>query len=126
VGGIKTAEAITYLRAAISNILKPTDEAKEAAKSLDISFGLTALQSKGLVGFFKELSEVTSKYKNQAEIIATLFGQEAGSGINQLIRDHGKALEEMAQKEKEAAGVTKEAVSKMDTQKMPISSSQKR
>ncbi|MEY4505293.1 MAG: hypothetical protein RL154_1593, partial [Pseudomonadota bacterium] len=116
-GGIHTAEAITYLRQAVTNIIKPSEEAQRAAKALGIEFSQAALQKDGLVGFFTKLSDATEKYSNQAEILANLFGQEAASGINQLIRNHASALKESAEAQKNNSGAMEEANAKMDTAK---------
>lgn len=57
-GGMDTSKATTGLKAALSNIINPSKEAQEAAKSLNIDFSAQALSEKGLSGF---LSDIQSK-----------------------------------------------------------------
>lgn len=66
-GGIQTAEAVTGLKAILTNIIKPSKEASEAASALGIEFGAAALESKGLAGF---LNDVTNKVKENGPAIA--------------------------------------------------------
>lgn len=49
--GIATSEGVSALKAALSNIIKPTKEAENAAKALGISFDAKTLGDKGLMGF---------------------------------------------------------------------------
>ncbi|GEM_PF-5138246 len=116
-GGIGTAETITYLSAAIQNITKPSEEAKKVAKQLGIEFNFQGLQAKGAIEFFRELSEKTKEYSNQAEIITQLFGSEASRGVNQMLRGNAEALEKMAEAQRDNSGATDEAADKMDTAK---------
>lgn len=53
--GIGTSQAVTGLKAALSNIVKPTTEASDAAEVLGIDFSAAALQSKGLIPFLNEI-----------------------------------------------------------------------
>lgn len=69
--GIGTAEAVTGLKATLSNILKPSKEASDAAKELGIDFSLAGLQSKGLAGFLDELVTATG---GSEEKLLSLFG----------------------------------------------------
>lgn len=55
--GLGTSESITALKAAMSNIIKPSKEASEAAQTLGIDFSVSALQSKGWIGFLEEVRE---------------------------------------------------------------------
>lgn len=55
--GLGTSESITALKAAMSNIIKPSKEAAEAAQTLGIDFSVSALQSKGWIGFLEEVRE---------------------------------------------------------------------
>ena len=59
--GIKTKEAITALKAAFSNIIKPQNKAADMADELGLQFDSTALKSKGLLGFMKELQKTLQK-----------------------------------------------------------------
>lgn len=53
--GIGTSEAVTGLKAALSNIVKPSSEASEAAEVLGLDFSAAALQSKGFSGFMGDV-----------------------------------------------------------------------
>lgn len=53
--GIGTSQAVTGLKAALSNIVKPTTEAADAAEILGIDFSSAALQSKGLIPFLDDI-----------------------------------------------------------------------
>lgn len=69
--GIKTSEATTGLKAALSNIIKPSSEAGKAAEELGVAFGASALQSQGLEGLLKSLMEATG---GNVEEMARFFG----------------------------------------------------
>lgn len=53
--GIESQKATTFLRAAITELLKPTDDAVKTAKSMGIEFGSEALAAKGLTGVLNDL-----------------------------------------------------------------------
>ena len=65
------SESITGLKAAISNIIKPSAEASELAKKLGINFNASALQSEGFAAF---LQDVQKKSHGNIETMAKLFG----------------------------------------------------
>lgn len=67
--GIGTSEAVTGLKASLSNIIKPTKEASEAADALGLDFSAASLQSKGLVPF---LDDIKASLKNAAPEFAML------------------------------------------------------
>ena len=58
-GGIQTKQAVTGLKAALSNVIKVTPKAEKAAKALGLEFSQAALAEKGFVEFFKEIKEKT-------------------------------------------------------------------
>lgn len=87
--GVQTSSAITGLRAVMSNVLKPTSEAAEAAEALGLEFGAAALQSKGLTGF---LQDVLDKTGGSAEELAKLFGSV--EGLSQIMLLGGSAAED--------------------------------
>lgn len=74
---LPAASAMTGLRSAVSNILTPTEKAKEVAASLGLEFNATALSSKGLSGF---LQEVKDKTGGNIETMGQLFGNVEGLG----------------------------------------------
>ena len=53
--GLATNKATTGLKAALSSVIKPTEQAAQAAELLDIEFSASAVQSKGLTGFLEDL-----------------------------------------------------------------------
>ena len=55
--GLDTAESVTALKAAMSNIIKPSKEAGDAAEALGIDFSVSALQSKGWIGFMQDVKK---------------------------------------------------------------------
>jgi len=69
--GAPTTEAITGIKAALSNIIKPSAEAAELAAELGLSFDATALQSRGFEGVLQDVYTATGG--NVSEM-AKLFG----------------------------------------------------
>ena len=88
--GIATSEAVSGMKAAISNVIKPTGDAQKMAKALGLDFSTTALQSKGLAGF---LAEVKDKTNGNLDAMAMLFGSVEGlNAVLALTSDKGGAL----------------------------------
>lgn len=111
--GIRTSEAITGLKAAYSNILKPSSEAAKLAQSLGLEFNAAHLKSVGWVKFLEEVKQATGR---DAEKMAQLFGSV--EGLNSILvltgkgaGDFDKVMDQMAQ----SAGMTREAYEKMLT-----------
>jgi len=109
--GLPTAEAMTSLKAALSNIIKPASEAQKIAAQLGIEFNASALESKGFEGVLRDVYTATG---GNVEQMAKLFGStEALNAVLVLAEDKtGKfknALEEM----QKATGSTTEAYDKM-------------
>lgn len=111
--GIRTSEAITGLKAAYSNILKPSSEAAKIAQSLGLEFNAAHLKSVGWVKFLEEVKQATG---GDAEKMAQLFGSV--EGLNSILvltgkgaGDFDKVMDQMAQ----SAGMTREAYEKMLT-----------
>ena len=69
--GLGTAEAVTALKAAMSNIIKPSTEATKAADSLGISFNVSSLRTKGWMPFLKDLNE-------QLKQASPIYGEMVG------------------------------------------------
>lgn len=97
--GINTSSAMTGLKAAMSNIITPSSNAKEMAEELGIQFDAAALKSKGLTGMMKEIAEAT---QGDTEKMAQLFGSvEALNTMLTLTSEGGaelfdKTMSEMA------------------------------
>lgn len=114
--GIRTSEAITGLKAAYSNILKPSAEAAKLAQSLGLEFNAAHLQSVGWVKFLDEVERATG---GDAEQMAQLFGSV--EGLNSILvltgkgaGDFDKVMDQMDQMA-QSAGMTREAYEKMLT-----------
>ena len=111
--GIATSEAITGLKAAYSNILKPSSEAAKLAQSLGLEFNAAHLQSVGWVKFLDEVKRATG---GDAEQMAQLFSSV--EGLNSILvltgkgaGDFDKVMKQMA----DSAGMTQESYEKMLT-----------
>ncbi len=74
-GGVATNEAVTGLVQVFSNVLKPSEQAKEAATALGLEFDSLALRSQGLSGF---LQNVSDKAGGSDAVMASLFGSVQG------------------------------------------------
>ncbi|MBB6716275.1 phage tail tape measure protein [Clostridium gasigenes] len=75
--GLATSESVTALKAAMSNIIKPTKEAGEAAQSLGIDFSVSSLQSKGWIGFLGDLKTGLQKASPEFDKLSVTFGNNA-------------------------------------------------
>lgn len=111
--GIATNEAVTGLKAAYSNILKPSADASKTAKQLGLNFSSAHLQSVGWAGFLEEIKEKTG---GNTETMAKLFGStEALNSVTVLAgkgsADFAKVLGEMGK----SAGMTQAAYKGMIT-----------
>ncbi len=109
--GAPTSEAITNLKAVISNIIKPTQEASDTAELLGLQFNATALETKGLDGLLAEIYQTTG---GNVEQMGKLFGStEALNAALILGADSSgtfaRALEDM----QTATGATDAAYKKM-------------
>lgn len=119
--GIATAESVTGLKAAYSNILKPTADAQKTAKSLGLEFNAAHLKS---VGWGKFLQEIKEKTHGDAEAMSKLFGStEALNGVMVLAGKGSKDFATAMGMMKNSTGATQSAYEKMLTpaEKMNIS-----
>ena len=73
--GIKQTEAVSGLRAALANVLKPTEDAVKAADALGIAFDAQALEAQGLTKFLDEIVKATG---GNVEAMSALFGSVEG------------------------------------------------
>lgn len=119
--GIATSEAVTGLKAAYSNILKPSADASKTAQQLGVDFSSAHLQSVGWAEFLDEIKEKTG---GNTETMAKLFGStEALNSVTVLAgkgsADFAKVLGQMG----DASGMTQAAYEKMltPTERMSIS-----
>ena len=109
--GINTSEAVTGMKAAISNIVKPTKDALDTAKELGIQFDVSALKTKGLSTFMQELKDKTG---GNVESMASLFGStEALNSVLALTGAQNASFNETLTESSEKAGQMKEALKKI-------------
>jgi len=73
--GMQPSTAIDALKSAISNIIKPSEQATKLAAELGIEFNATALKSKGFEGVLKDVAKATG---GSVEKMALLFGDVTG------------------------------------------------
>ena len=109
--GVKTPQAITGIRSAISNIIKPSKQATDLAAELGIQFDAQALKARGLSGFLNEVAEAT---QGNTEQMSLLFGDV--EGLNAALALTGNAADSFAESMdamEDSAGATDEAVAKM-------------
>lgn len=111
--GIATSESVTGLKAAFSNILKPSSDAAKYAKSIGLEFNAAHLQS---VGWAQMLQEIKEKTGGNTEAMGRLFGST--EALNSVLVLAGKgsgdfttAMEMM----KNSTGATQAAYEKMLT-----------
>ena len=79
--GVPAETAMSGLRQALINVIKPTDQARELAKKLGLEFSLAAIQTKGWAGFLKD---ATDKTDGSAEALSILFGDI--DGFNAILK----------------------------------------
>ena len=72
-----TSEVVTQLKAAFSNLVKPTADALKISEELGISFDATSIQTLGLKGFLDQVKEATG---GNVETMGKLFGSVEGLG----------------------------------------------
>ncbi|MFZ3172078.1 MAG: phage tail tape measure protein [Carboxydocellales bacterium] len=109
--GIKTSEAVTGLKSAFSNIMKPAKEASDLAKQLGLDFNAAHLQS---VGWAKFLEEVKQKTGGNAEQMAKLFGSvEALNSVMVLTGKGSGDLNSVLKQMENTTGLTQQAFDKV-------------
>lgn len=107
VAGVQPEVAVTGLRQAISNIIKPTAEAEAVANRLGIGFGAAALKSRGLSGV---LSDIAAKTKGSAALNLQLFGTvEALTAVQPLLNDELERYNKFLGNQQNSAGVAQKA-----------------
>lgn len=113
--GIQGSQAGTTLRGAISRLSKPTDDMQEAMDELGISFYDSNGKMKSLteqVGMLRKATEgMTDEQKNN--LLVTLYGQEALSGMMALINEGEGSLGDLAEAYKGCDGEAQKAAETM-------------
>ena len=106
-----TSQAITAIKAALSNIIKPSSEAQKATEELGIEFNATALRSQGLSGFMQTLQDATG---GNIETMGRLFGStEALNGVMVLAGDSSGIFADSLDAMADRSGATAVAFGKM-------------
>lgn len=114
--GMQTSAAITGIKAALSNIISPTDDAKAAAEALGIQWDAAALQEKGWVGLLEdvrnsmkesapeylELTEQAQEYSKQLEKLTQT--QEANTSTIDNLTTENDRLKKQMKSVKETSG----------------------
>lgn len=109
--GIKGGQAGTVLRGALTRLTNPSKEAAEAMDELGMSFFDAQGNMLPMEGIIAELQkgtkDLTEEQRNQA--MATLFGQEALSGMLVLTGQGPEKLAELTKGLEESGGAAKKA-----------------
>lgn len=110
--GVQPSTAIDALRSALSNIIKPSEQAKKLANELGIEFDANALKSKGLAGVLDDVQKATG---GSADKMAILFGDVQGlSAVMTLTGSQAEAFADSLGSMGKAAGSVDDAFSKMN------------
>lgn len=110
--GIKTSESMTGMKAALSNIIKPSETASKLAQQLGLEFNTAHLKS---VGWAKFLDEIKEKTGGNSDMMANLFGST--EALNSIMVLTGKGANKFADSLnglKKSSGATDEAIKKLD------------
>ena len=110
--GTQTSAAMTGLKAALSNIIKPSAAASEAAAALGLEFNQAHLAQVGWAQFLEEVKVATG---GNVEAMAQLFGSTEALNVVLSLTGNGAdkfkdALDGMAN----STGATNDAISKLD------------
>jgi TP901 family phage tail tape measure protein len=105
--GVPVAQTFTGIRQAITSILKPSEQAKDLAASLGISFDLAGLQARGFGGF---LADIQAKGGGAADKLAILLGSvEAQTAVQPLLNDGLKSYNQLLDNQVRSAGAAAKA-----------------
>jgi TP901 family phage tail tape measure protein len=109
--GIAPSTAIEYLRSAITNIIKPSEQAAKMAAELGIEFDANALKSKGLAGVLDDVAKATKGNSGQ---MAKLIGDVGGLvGAMVLTGPQAEKFKQIIENMSHSAGSTAAAYEKM-------------
>ncbi len=110
-GGLATSEAMTSLKGMMSNVIKPTKQAKDMAKKLGIDFSVSAIKSKGFANWLEEIKEKTG---GNTDALGQLFGNvNALTGALALTGDGFEEFKDILGEVENSAGKTNEAYDTM-------------
>ena len=106
-GGISTQQAVTGVRAILAAVVRPTQEAADAADRLGLDFNAAALESQGFAGFMDSVVTATG---GSSEAMAQLFGGvEALVPALALAGQAGVDMTQILEDMEERGGATQEA-----------------
>lgn len=110
--GTQTSASMTGLKAALSNIIKPSKDAFDTAAELGLSFNQAHLEAVGWAQFLDEIKEATN---GNIETMGKLFGSTEALNVVLSLTGNGadkfrEALDGMAN----SIGATDDAVKKLD------------
>ncbi|MBI1234778.1 MAG: phage tail tape measure protein [Alphaproteobacteria bacterium] len=109
--GQSTEMAVTGISGALTQLLRPSQQAIELAQQLGIDFSATAVEARGLAGFMDYLVEATG---GSNEVMAELFGStEALRAVFSLAGQGGVRFNEIMDQMAERAGAADEAYERM-------------
>lgn len=109
--GTGTSEAMTQIRAAISNIINPSERAKQTASDLGVEFSAAALESRGLAGVLEDVAAATG---GNTETMSSLFGSvQALNGMLTLTGLGADTFADNLAAMENSAGATAEAYDRM-------------
>ena len=120
-GGVATSEAMTGLKAALTNILKPSGEAKKISEALGLQFDMQSIQAKGLQQFLKDLVDQTAG--NQEAMLGLFGSTEALNAVFALTGSQAETFDNIMEDMGKSLGQTDLAFSKMSntmTQKLEV------
>lgn len=107
VGGIKANEAVTGIRSAMVNIIKPTGDFAQKFPELAKEFNATKLQADGFVKFLTDFRAATG---GASEAVTSLFTDVQGlTAVNALLSDGGDRVTTMLGEVGDATGSTQKA-----------------
>lgn len=105
--GISTAEATTGLRAILTGVIKPSEEAAKFAKQLGLEFNTSSIKAKGFAGFMKEVIEKTGGTETA---LAKLFPNVRALGpVIQLANGNFEDFVRILKETEDASGATEAA-----------------
>lgn len=108
-GGNTLRQSFTAVRGVLNAVLRPSEKATKIAKEMGLEFSVSALRTKGLAGFLRDLAKQTG---GNAEIMGQLIPRVEGlRGILALTGNQAKKFEQNLQDIINAAGSTDKAVS---------------
>ena len=109
--GTPTAEAVTQIRAAISNIISPSQQAANFAAELGLEFNAAALETRGFAGVLQDAADATG---GNIDELAKLFGSvQALGGVLTLTGVAAESFADALEGQANRAGATAEAYERM-------------